>query len=58
MRVATLQFAPRVGEVEANARRAEELLLGAENLNNVDLIVCPEMSLSGKSDKSHLLAFR
>lgn len=48
MRIATLQFAPRLGEVEANASHADEMLAAADDFKNVDLLVCPEMALSGE----------
>ncbi|MCJ1333265.1 Carbon-nitrogen hydrolase [Thelotrema lepadinum] len=47
MIVATLQFAPRLGEVMANAKRADEILSSTANIESADLIVCPEMALSG-----------
>ena len=52
MRVATLQFDPRLGRVEANAKCATEILSNTDDLHNV---VGPEMALSGESDVGHLL---
>ena len=52
MKIATLQFAPRLGEVEANMQRADELLEEAERegkLDGVWLIVGPEMGMTGES---------
>ncbi|RHZ48604.1 putative protein N-terminal asparagine amidohydrolase [Aspergillus thermomutatus] len=56
MRIATLQFAPRVGDVEGNIKRANELLnsgnvigsaqAGIESLKP-DLLVLPELALTG-----------
>ncbi|PKX97063.1 putative protein N-terminal asparagine amidohydrolase [Aspergillus novofumigatus IBT 16806] len=55
MRIATLQFAPRVGDVEGNIKRADELLnsgvigaaqAGIESLKP-DLLVLPELALTG-----------
>ena len=53
MRIATLQFAPRLGRVEANIRRADEVLSKAmKKINDsrkpLDLLVLPEMAFSGK----------
>ena len=53
MRVATLQFAPRLGKVEANIRRADEVLSRAmKKINDarkpLDILVLPEMAFSGK----------
>ena len=54
MRIATLQFAPRLGKVESNIRRADELLnAGMKRFNagggrrSLDLLVLPEMAFSG-----------
>lgn len=62
MRIATLQIAPKLGDVEGNIRRANELLksgksvslggkdlgigIGAELLKP-ELLVLPEMALTG-----------
>jgi len=50
MRIGCLQFAPRVGEFESNKSRAEAILARAdpEDLQSLDLLVLPEMALSGK----------
>lgn len=57
MRIATLQFAPQLGNVEANIRRADQLLKltpgdisdgpGIEELRP-DILVLPEMAFSGR----------
>jgi protein N-terminal amidase len=57
MRIATLQFAPKVGDVDGNIKRANELLLsgnvaglaqaGIESLKP-DLLVLPELALTGE----------
>lgn len=57
MRIATLQFAPKLGNVEANIQRADQLLKltpgeisdgpGIEELRP-DLLVLPEMAFSGR----------
>ncbi|EAL91797.1 hypothetical protein KXW98_007530 [Aspergillus fumigatus] len=51
MRIATLQFAPKVGDVEGNIKRTNELLnsgyaTGIESLKP-DLLVLPELALTG-----------
>ena len=49
MRIATLQFAPRVGEVEDNIGRALDILEKHEGkLQNLDLLVLPEMAFTGQ----------
>lgn len=69
MRIAILQFAPRLGEPEWNISRADALLAeagfdaGGHNiedeitrklpLRKVDLLVLPEMAFSG--EYSHLI---
>jgi predicted amidohydrolase len=53
MRIGTLQFAPRLGKVEYNIRRADELLstamkrIGKDDRRPLDLLVLPEMAFSG-----------
>ena len=62
MRIATLQIAPKLGDVEGNIRRANELLksgkgvsIGGQNLGigigveilKPELLVLPEMALTG-----------
>lgn len=51
MRIATLQFAPKVGDVEGNIKRTNELLnsgyaTGIESLKP-DLLVLPELRFCG-----------
>ncbi|QSZ35785.1 hypothetical protein DSL72_006907 [Monilinia vaccinii-corymbosi] len=48
MRIACLQFAPRVGDVENNLSRANAILSKA-NPKDIDLLVLPEMAFSGES---------
>lgn len=51
MRIACLQFAPQVGAVRANMARADTLLdpaVAAGELADLDLLVLPEMALSGR----------
>lgn len=64
MRIATLQFAPKLGDVEGNIQRVNELLkkgkpitLGDETLPigigidllRPDILVLPELALTGMS---------
>ncbi|KAL2266305.1 hypothetical protein VTJ83DRAFT_5657 [Remersonia thermophila] len=59
MRIGCLQFAPQVGDVSNNISRAEAVLSRADprDLENLDLLVLPEMALSGYNFKSreHIL---
>ncbi|ESZ90628.1 putative protein N-terminal amidase [Sclerotinia borealis F-4128] len=48
MKIACLQFAPQVGDVEKNLSRADAVLSKA-NSEDIDLLVLPEMAFSGKS---------
>lgn len=51
MKVATLQFSPRLGEVAANFSRAESLLMREEReglLDELDLLVLPELAFTGE----------
>ncbi|KAJ4306299.1 hypothetical protein N0V88_001099 [Collariella sp. IMI 366227] len=61
MRIGCLQFAPQVGEVQNNISRAEDVLAKADSddLQNLDLLVLPEMALSGYNFKSseHILPY-
>lgn len=49
MKIACLQFAPVVGDVDNNISRADEVLLRADpaDLEDLDLLVVPEMAFSG-----------
>ena len=47
MKIATLQLDPRIGEVKKNIALAESLL-EATNLKGVQLLVAPELALTGK----------
>lgn len=49
MRIACLQFAPQVGDVSSNLNRADAVLSKADpaELDNLDLLVLPEMAFSG-----------
>jgi protein N-terminal amidase len=57
MRIATLQFAPTVGDVDGNIKRANELLKGGNVVGGAqagieslkpDLLVLPELALTGE----------
>ncbi|KAL8775894.1 MAG: hypothetical protein Q9194_003525, partial [Teloschistes cf. exilis] len=48
MRIATLQFAPKLGCVEENVARADSLLASSTApLENLDLLVLPELTFTG-----------
>jgi protein N-terminal amidase len=47
MRIACLQFAPLVGDVENNISRADAIL-EKTNPKDLDLLVLPEMAFSGE----------
>ena len=56
MKIATLQFAPRLGEVGANFSRAESLLMRQERegeLEGIDLLVLPELAFTGEFEISY-----
>lgn len=50
MRIGCLQFAPQVGDVSNNLSRADAVLAKANQreLEDLDLLVLPEMAFSGK----------
>ncbi|KAK3994725.1 carbon-nitrogen hydrolase [Cladorrhinum sp. PSN332] len=54
MRIACLQFAPQVGHVSNNISRADQIISEADpgDLQNLDLLVLPEMAFSGYNFKS------
>lgn len=47
MKVALLQFAPEVGKVKENIRRADEILQDTRIPSDIDWLVLPEMAFSG-----------
>lgn len=49
MRIACLQFAPQVGEVDNNLNRADAVLAKAnqDDVDGLDLLVLPELAFSG-----------
>lgn len=55
MRIATVQFAPQLGEVAENIRRADEFLRQAREdggLKDLDILVLPELAFSGYNHPS------
>lgn len=50
MRIACLQFAPRFGDIDNNLNRADSVLSKAnpDDLDNLDLLVLPELAFSGE----------
>lgn len=50
MKVACLQFAPHVGDVDNNLNRADAVLNRAkdEDLEDLDLLVLPELAFTGR----------
>jgi predicted amidohydrolase len=55
MKIGCLQFSPQVGDVDNNLNRADLVLsrAGSMELENLDLLVLPEMAFSGKSKGGH-----
>lgn len=47
MRIACLQFAPQVGDVNNNLNRAD-LILSRANVGDIDLLVLPELAFTGR----------
>ncbi|KAK1760627.1 hypothetical protein QBC47DRAFT_10793 [Echria macrotheca] len=60
-RIGCLQFAPQVGDVANNLNRADAVLSRADpmELDNLDLLVLPEMAFSGYNFKSldHIMPY-
>ncbi|OCK76139.1 carbon-nitrogen hydrolase [Lepidopterella palustris CBS 459.81] len=52
MKIACLQFAPEMGQVEHNMRRANEILSQTNLPSNLDWLVLPEMAFSGYNFQS------
>ncbi len=48
MKVACLQFAPKVGECAHNIAKAEEVLAHAD-IDRLDILVLPELAFTGKT---------
>ncbi|KAK3359817.1 carbon-nitrogen hydrolase, partial [Lasiosphaeria hispida] len=61
MKIACLQFAPQVGDVDNNLNRADAVLnrAKAEDLEGLDLLVLPELAFSGYNYRSlqHISAY-
>lgn len=57
MRIACLQFAPQVGDVNNNLNRADSVLAKAnpDDLEGLDLIVLPELAFTGPHTTRRLL---
>ncbi|KAJ4388952.1 hypothetical protein N0V93_006414 [Gnomoniopsis smithogilvyi] len=55
MRIACLQFAPQVGEVDNNLNRADAVLAKAnqDEVDSLDLLVLPELAFSGHNFGSY-----
>lgn len=51
MRIACLQFAPQVGDIDNNLNRADSVLAKAnpDDLEDLDLLVLPELAFTGAS---------
>lgn len=49
MKIACLQFAPGVGDIDNNLNRADAVLdkAGLDELDHLDLLVLPELAFSG-----------
>ena len=47
MKIACLQFAPELGKVQENIRRANELLARTHIPSNLDWLVLPELAFTG-----------
>jgi protein N-terminal amidase len=56
MKIGCLQFSPQVGEVDNNLNRADAILSRANpmELENLDLLVLPEMAFTGKARLWHV----
>ncbi|KAF2199671.1 carbon-nitrogen hydrolase [Delitschia confertaspora ATCC 74209] len=52
MKIACLQFAPEMGKVQENIRRAEELLQKASIPTNLDWLILPELAFTGYNFQS------
>lgn len=55
MRIACLQFAPQVGDVDNNLNRADSVLARADqdDVDSLDLLVLPELAFSGMQSCSN-----
>jgi predicted amidohydrolase len=59
MRIGCLQFTPQVGDVENNLNRADAVLNRVDpmDIENLDLLVLPELAFSGMSACFHCLSY-
>jgi protein N-terminal amidase len=48
MKIALLQFAPDVGTVQANIKKADQLLQQSKLPLDLDWLILPEMAFSGE----------
>lgn len=57
MKIACLQFAPQVGDVDNNLNRADAVLNKARtgDLDDLDLLVLPELAFTGTFIADYLL---
>lgn len=55
MRIACVQFAPQVGDIDNNLNRADSVLAKAnpDELEDLDLLVLPELAFTGASVTQH-----
>ncbi|KAL1909008.1 hypothetical protein Sste5344_005139 [Sporothrix stenoceras] len=52
MRIGCLQFSPQVGDVDNNLNRADAVLNKAQEVEDLDLLVLPELAFTGYNFKS------
>lgn len=55
MRIGCLQFAPQVGDIDNNLNRADAVLNKSPDLEDLDLLVLPELAFTGMQDYSYLM---
>jgi len=53
MKIACLQFAPKLGDLKGNIARANAIL-SQQPLEHLDLLVLPELALTGKPISYHI----
>lgn len=60
MRIACLQFAPQVGDIDNNLNRADSVLAKAnpDDLEDLDLLVLPELAFTGTTSRPTACALR
>lgn len=59
MRIACAQYSPQVGDIDNNLTRADAVLhkAKAEQLEDLDLLVLPELAFTGKPSQTFSCAF-